>query len=94
MAEIRRPAAGRERSRGSELDIQRAVNAARSPKDSKFGECLINVNTKQDPILKLRLGRISTEMRRMEFRVSRVVVFVVVLVIIIVVSFKLAAEMS
>nr|KAG5712946.1 hypothetical protein BaRGS_021740 [Batillaria attramentaria] len=63
---------GREKSRGAELDKQRAVMTARNPKDSKWGECLINVNTKQDPILASRLGRISTEMRRMEFRLHQV----------------------
>ncbi|XP_076470271.1 uncharacterized protein LOC143300461 isoform X2 [Babylonia areolata] len=74
MAEVRRAGGpvGRERSRGSELDIQRAVLAARNPKESKFGECLINVHTKQDPILKLRLGKISTEMKRMEFKMQQV----------------------
>ena len=60
---------GRVSTRGSELDKQRAVLAARCPKDSKFGECLLNVNTKQDPVLKSRLGKITTEKRRMEFKV-------------------------
>lgn len=71
MAEIRRPGMGRERisTRGTELDKQRAVMTARNPKDSKFGECLLNVNTKQDPVLKSRLGKITAEMKRMEFRV-------------------------
>ena len=72
MAEVRRPGVVRERvaNRGSELDKQRAVSTARNPKDSKFGECLLNVHTKQDPVLQARLGRISTEMRRMEFKVG------------------------
>lgn len=71
MAELRRPG-GRDKTRGAELDKQRAVMTARNPKDSKWGECLINVNTKQDPILASRLGRITTEMRRMEFKLQQV----------------------
>ncbi|KAL8604995.1 hypothetical protein ACOMHN_018797 [Nucella lapillus] len=73
MAEIRRPrvAGGGERSRGCELEIHRAVTAARNPRESKFGECLLNVHTKQDAQLKRRLGRIGTEMRRMEYRMHQ-----------------------
>ena len=69
MTEVKRGQTKMSKTRGTELDIQRAVGAARNPRESKFGECLLNVNTKEDPILKSKLRGITTEMRRMEFKV-------------------------
>ncbi|XP_067652199.1 uncharacterized protein [Haliotis asinina] len=53
------------------LEREKAMNAARSPKDSKFGECLLNINTKDDPLLCKNLVKINLEVRRMEFKMKQ-----------------------
>ncbi|XP_041376212.1 uncharacterized protein LOC121388781 [Gigantopelta aegis] len=59
------------RSRRCRLELEKAMSTARCPKDSKFGECLININTKQDPILGKNLSRIEMDIRRMEAKMQQ-----------------------
>ncbi|XP_046354601.1 uncharacterized protein LOC124134029 [Haliotis rufescens] len=58
-------------NRKARLEREKAMNAARCPKESKFGECLLNINTKDDPLLCKNLGKINLEVRRMEFKMKQ-----------------------
>ncbi|CAL1529347.1 unnamed protein product [Lymnaea stagnalis] len=64
MSEMR--TALRPTSKVSAKDKEKAVSAARSPKDSKMGECLLNVHIRGDPGLGPHLGKIDREQRRTE----------------------------
>ena len=44
---------------------------ARCPKDSKFGECLLNIHTKHDPVLGRSLSRIEMDIHRMEAKMDQ-----------------------
>ncbi|KAK6170480.1 hypothetical protein SNE40_018866 [Patella caerulea] len=51
--------------------MEKAILTAKHPKDSKFGECLLNTNTKEDPILDSKLNKIRGEMKRMKSQVNQ-----------------------
>ncbi|KAK3596455.1 hypothetical protein CHS0354_015927 [Potamilus streckersoni] len=53
-------------SRRAWMEREKAMEAARNPGFSKFGECLVNSHSKQDKLLNSRLNRINTEIRKME----------------------------
>ncbi|ESO87271.1 hypothetical protein LOTGIDRAFT_154771 [Lottia gigantea] len=58
--------------RARKKDMETALLTARHPKDSKFGECLINLNTKKDPLLNSQLTKLKSEMRRMKLQANQV----------------------
>lgn len=53
------------------IERERAMEAARNPGVSKFGDCLFNANQKSDKLLKSNLRKISSEIRRMELQINQ-----------------------
>lgn len=58
-------------SRRALIERERAMEAARNPGVSKFGDCLVYINSKTDKALSSNLRRINTEIRRMELQISQ-----------------------
>ncbi|KAH3703461.1 uncharacterized protein LOC127861090 isoform X1 [Dreissena polymorpha] len=57
-------------SRRAIMERERAMDAARNPGVSRFGDCLISVNSKGDTMLKSHLRKLNSEIRRMEIQLN------------------------
>ncbi|XP_060556166.1 uncharacterized protein LOC132716825 isoform X2 [Ruditapes philippinarum] len=55
-------------SRRSLMEREKAMEAARNPGVSKFGDCLVNINLKDDKTLNSNLRKINSEIRRMQLQ--------------------------
>lgn len=58
-------------SRRALYERKKAEEAARNPGVSKFGDCLVSVNSKTDEVLSKNLKQINSEIRRMELLTSQ-----------------------
>ena len=57
-------------SRRSLMEREKAMEAARNPGVSKFGDCLVNINLKNDKTLNSNLRKINSEIKRMQLQVN------------------------
>ncbi|XP_052805695.1 uncharacterized protein LOC128235037 isoform X2 [Mya arenaria] len=57
-------------SRRALMERERAMDAARNPGVSRFGDCLVSVNSKSDKMLNSHLRKINSEIRRMEAQIN------------------------
>ena len=58
-------------SRRALMEREKAMDAARNPGVSKFGDCLVNINSKSDRVLNTSIRKINSEIRRMEIRINQ-----------------------
>lgn len=59
------------KSRRALYERKKAEDAARNPGISKFGDCLVGINSKTDEVLIKNLKQINSEIRRMELQISQ-----------------------
>jgi len=57
-------------SRRSMMERERAMDAARNPGISRFGDCLVNNQSKGDKMLASHMRKINSEIRRMEAQIN------------------------
>ncbi|KAL4229040.1 hypothetical protein ACF0H5_012077 [Mactra antiquata] len=57
-------------SRRSLMEREKAMEAARNPGVSKFGDCLVSINLKNDKVLTSNIRKINSEIKRMQLQVN------------------------
>lgn len=57
-------------SRRSLMEREKAMETARNPGISKFGDCLVSMNMKNDKVLTSNIRKINSEIRRMQLQVN------------------------
>lgn len=57
-------------SRRALIERERAMETARNPGVSKFGDCLVSINLKDDRVLTSNLRKINSEIRRMQLQIN------------------------
>lgn len=57
-------------SRRVMIEMEKAMEGARNPGFSKFGDCLVSINSKDDKLLTSNLKKINSEIRRMQLQIN------------------------
>lgn len=52
------------------IEREKAMEGARNPGFSKFGDCLVSINSKNDTVLTSNLKKINSEIRRMQLQIN------------------------
>lgn len=58
-------------SRRGMMERAKAMEGARNPGVSKFGDCLVSINSKSDKMLSSNIKKINSEIRRMELQMNQ-----------------------
>lgn len=58
-------------SRRAMMEREKAMDAARNPGVSKFGDCLVSMNSKTDKIYVSNIRKINSEIKRMQLQINQ-----------------------